>query len=166
MNLDPPIARAAAHLRLLALCSALAIATTGCFVLRDGRNHGIGTETNRANLVVYRVATDFLHQKGRADGVAASRKLLLDATPDTIAVTKAERAAICALSVALCLTAPQIGRTLVSWFRSDIRTRSDYWEALTQARSRGRCFAWTFLPSRNLTHKGVGTAGCRDGVLV
>jgi hypothetical protein len=166
MKTHPPTARAAAHLRLLALCTVLALAASGCFVLKDGRNHGIGTETNRANLVVYRKATNFLHQKGKVDGVAASRQLLLAATPESISISRAQRAAICAISVGLCLTAPQIGRTLVSWFRTDVRTRSDYWEALSQARSRGRCFAWTFAPSRNLTHKGVGTAGCKDGELI
>jgi hypothetical protein len=162
----PRSARGQASLRLLALCTVLVLATTSCFVLNDGRNHGIGTETHRANLVVYRVATTFLHQKGKVDGIAESRKLLLAATPASISISRAQRVAICSLSVALCLTAPQIGRTLVSWFRADIATRPDYWEALSQARLRGRCFAWTFLPSRNLTHKAVGTAGCRDGVLL
>ena len=155
--------------RRSATCASLLLSLgllTGCFTLVDGRNYAIGTETTRANVVVHTVATKFLYGRGVAKGAGESRTILLAAIPDKIAISKPLRLAICGVSVALCLSADQIGRTLVSWFKSDIRTRGDFWESLRSAGRDGRCFAWTFTPSRNLTTKGVGTSGCKAGVLI
>ena len=151
---------------LVPLVLALSILTSGCFALIDQRNSGIGMEANRANVLVYKKATRFLYEQGAQHGSARARRFVLDATPDRIKVSTAQRVAICAISPGLCLSTDQIGRMIVSWFRSDIRNRSDFWEALSYAGRHDRCFAWTFIPSRNLTHKGTGTAGCRTGVLL
>ena len=151
---------------LTALLVVLSLAASGCFALIDQRNSGVGVEANRVNVVVYKTATKFLYDLGRQKGSGAARQLVLAGTPKRIEISTSQRLAICALSPALCLSADQIGRTIVNWFRSDIRSRADFWEALSAAGSQHRCFAWTFLPSRNLTHKGTGTAGCRTGVLL
>lgn len=147
----------------LAVCTSL---LAGCFVLTEGSNYGIGFETNRGNVVIYKKATDYLYAKGKKEGSSASRKILADAVPSALPISTRQRALICAISVALCLSSDQIGRTLVSWFKNDVRHRSDFWEALSYAGRNDRCFAWTFIPSRNLTHKGTGTAGCKTGELV
>jgi len=144
----------------------MSVLMSGCFALTDERNHGIGLERNRANVLVYKRATRFLYDQGAAHGSAKARQILLDAAPDKIKISATQRIAICAVSASLCLTADQIGRVIVGWFRSDIRSRSDFWEALSYAGRNDRCLAWTFAPSRNLTHKDDGVAGCRTGVLV
>ena len=154
--------------RIVFGCLVLAIAflTSSCFVLVNGANHGIGMERNRANVVVYKTATNYLYDRGLKEGPAESRRILIGAVPVKLKITTTQRAAICLISIALCLSVDAIGRTLVSWFKSDIRHRGDFWEALTDAATRHHCFAWTFVPSRNLTHKGTGTAGCKTGVLI
>lgn len=144
---------------------ATALLATGCLTLTSGRNYAIGFETNRANLVVHTAASKALYDLGRAKGSQAARGALLSGTPDRIPISGAQRLAICAASAALCLSADHIGRMLVGWFRSDVRHRSDFWEALSTAGRNRRCFAWTFAPRRNLTHKGLGTSGCRVGVV-
>lgn len=148
---------------LVALATALV--ATGCLTLTSGRNYAVGFETTRANVVILKKATNYLYGEGRKHGSAKSREILLGATPDSIPISTAQRAVICSLSLALCLSANHIGRTIVGWFKSDIRHRSDFWEALSYAGRHDRCFAWTFIPSRNLTHKGTGTSGCRTGVI-
>ena len=152
---------------LVAIVVALATAlvATACLTLTSGRNYAIGFETNRANLVVHTAATQALYDIGRAHGTRAARDVLLAGTPTRIPITRTQRLAICGVSLLLCLSADQIGRTLVGWFRSDVRGRSDFWEALSAAGRNRRCFAWTFVPRRNLTHKGLGTSGCRVGVV-
>jgi len=144
---------------------ATALVATGCLTLTSGRNYAIGFETNRANLVVHTAASKALYDLGKAAGSQAARDALLQGTPDRIPISAAQRIAICGVSAFLCLSADQIGRTLVGWFRSDIRNRSDFWEAVSAAGRDRRCFAWTFVPRRNLTHKGLGTSGCRVGVV-
>jgi hypothetical protein len=163
---NPARPPASKPLGVVVMLATITLLTTGCFALTSERNHGIGVEANRANLVVYTVATDHLYNEGQAKGSRHARQLLIDATPSRIPITRLQRAAICTLSVPLCISADLIGRTLISWFKSDIRNRGDFWEALSYASTHDRCFAWTFVPRRNLTHKGRGTAGCRSGVLV
>lgn len=146
---------------LVALATALV--ATGCLTLTNGRNYAIGLETTRANLVIHTAASKALHEIGRSAGSSTARRMLVDATPSRIPISTAQRFALCTVSSALCLSADQIGRMLVGWFRSDVRNRGDFWEALSDAGRHRRCFAWTFAPSRNLTHKGIGTSGCRVG---
>lgn len=161
-----PQRRAARRVETLAITMALSLLATGCFSLMNNRNHGIGLEANRANLVVYKAATNYLYGRGAAHGTHEAREILVRAAPPKFEITLKQRAAMCTISPVLCLSADKIGRTLISWFKSDIKHRSDFWEALAYAGRHDRCFAWTFIPRRNLTHKGTGTAGCRTGVLI
>lgn len=136
---------------------------SSCLSVRQGKNFAIGTESNRANAVVFARASKDLTTIARLKGVRAARNTILALTPNKVRITPKQRLVMCAASPALCLSADLIGRTLISWFKSDIRHRGDFWEALNHAGRTGRCFAWTFAPSRNLTHKGIGTSGCRWG---
>lgn len=160
MEHRPPVP----HLRprtvlVIALASTMLLAA--CFTLKKGETYAIGFERNRANLVVYTDATKVIYTIARDQGSATARRFLLDQAPSSIPISRAERLAICAVSIPLCLGADALGRVLLSWFRHDIRSRGDFWEAVSQAMHGRRCFAWTFLPRRNLTHKGIGTSGCR-----
>jgi hypothetical protein len=161
MHRSPPPALA----RTLAPAVVCVLVLAGCFRLVEHKTYAIGFETNRANLVIHTTPTQVLHQVGRRAGQHEARKLILAATPATLTISTRQRLLLCTVSTGLCLTAPQVGRLLVSWFRSDITRRSDFWEALSQAGRRQRCFAWTAVPSRNLTHKGIGTSGCAPGGL-
>ncbi|WP_426571791.1 hypothetical protein [Aquihabitans sp. McL0605] len=148
---------------LVAGLLVLTLFGTGCFRMVNTKTYAVGLETNRANLVIHTASTNGLYRIGKAGGPTVSRSVVLSQTPSKIPITVKQRAAICVVNLALCASADQIGRTLVSWFKSDIRNRGDFWEALSYAGQHGRCFAWTFAPSRNLTHKGVGTSGCKRG---
>lgn len=145
----------------VALVTAVLLA--GCFRLVSEKTYAIGFETTRANLVVHTAATSGLYAVASNQGVAAARQLVLHATPPALPISTKQRFVLCAISTPLCLTAPQIGRTVVGWFRQDIAHRPDFLDALSSAARRHRCFAWTFVPRRNLTHKGLGTSGCATG---
>jgi hypothetical protein len=149
----------------LALAAVCVLLLSGCFRLVEHKTYAIGFETHRANLVIHTTPTQVLHQVGRRSGQRAARTLILAGTPTTLAISTRQRLLLCTVSTGLCLTAPQLGRLLVGWFRADVTQRSDFWEALSQAGHRGRCFAWTAIPSRNLTHKAIGTSGCAKGAL-
>lgn len=153
------------RLSVVALTTISILLLSGCFRLVEHKTYAIGFETNRANLVIHTTPTQVLHQVGRRSGAHEARRLILAATPSTLAISTRQRLLLCTLSTGLCLTAPQLGRMLVSWFRADITRRADFWNALSEAGRRQRCFAWTAIPSRNLTHKGVGTSGCATGRL-
>jgi hypothetical protein len=135
----------------------------GCFRLVEHDTYAIGFETNRANLVIHAQHTRALRDLARRDGPKAARNVILAVTPKAFPISTRQRLLLCTISTALCLSAPQLGATVTRWFRSDIAHRRDFPEALSHAGGRGRCFAWTFLPRRNLTHKGLGTAGCARG---
>lgn len=150
-------------LAALAVSLTMILVLGGCFVLREGRTYAIGAERNRVNVVIFQRPTAGLHDFGRSKGSTAARRLIISQVPRKFPISLRQRALICAVSWSLCLSADRIGRTVASWFRADIRGRSDFWPALSRASRHRRCFAWTFIPSRNLTDKGRGTAGCRAG---
>jgi hypothetical protein len=135
----------------------------GCFRLVEHDTYAVGFESNRANLVIHANHTRLLHDLARRDGAKAARNVILAVTPKAFPISTRQRLLLCTISTALCLSAPQIGATMMRWFRSDIGHRRDFGEALSQAGGSRRCFAWTFLPRRNLTHKGLGTSGCARG---
>lgn len=148
---------------LITTAVLLTFAMSGCFRLVNTQTYAVGLETNRANLVIHTNSTRVLYELGKGGGVGVSRDILLGQVPSKIPITTKQRAVICAASAALCMSADQIGRTIVSWFKSDLRNRGDYWESLSYAGRNGRCFTWTFAPARNLTHKAIGTSGCARG---
>ncbi len=158
-----PPAPGRSHVRLVALTLIMALLTTGCFSMRQGETFAVGTERNRANVVIFTKPSKFLAAYGQKHGSRSARKLILSQTPNKVRITAKQRAAICVISVALCLSADLIGRRIISWFKSDIRNRADFWPPLHHAGKANRCFTWTFAPSRNLTHKGIGTSGCERG---
>ncbi len=158
-----PRSRRARHVPLAAALLLTVALASGCFRLVERETFAIGAETNRVNLVVHTKASKALYDIARMHGTATARSIVVSQTPPTVSISRLQKATLCGFSVALCLSADQIGRTLVSWFKSDIRHRSDFWEALSSAGRSGRCFTWTVVPSRNLTHKGLGTSGCGRG---
>ena len=160
---NPARSRRSQQIVLLALVAVISVLATGCFTFRQNKTYAIGTEANRANIVVHVVPTHQLVDLAQAKGYRAARNAVASQVPSRIEIRRIERAAICAVSLALCLSADQIGRMIASWFKDDIRNRGDFREALDAADARNRCFAWTFVPRRNLTHKGVGTSSCRQG---
>lgn len=154
-------------LRLAAILVIVAVVATGCFTLIDNKNHGVGTETNRVNLVVYRKATNFLDDQVHRTSVSATRQLLVDVSPDKIRITTTQKALVCTLigGLVCLLTLDELMDVVLSWFKDDVRNRSDFHEALHEAKDEAKCFTWTFAPSRNFTVKSNGTSGCKYGVL-
>jgi hypothetical protein len=140
----------------------LAVVLSSCFVLKQGETFAIGTETNRLNLVVYASATSVLDQVRAKDGTRAARDVVLAAAPDDLSLTTAQLAVACAVGGAgLCAASHLVPGILLSWFKSDVRNRSDFGSDLAAAARQKDCFAWTALPGRNFTTKPSGNSGCR-----
>lgn len=155
------------RIQLIVVVVVIALTATGCFTLIDNKNHGVGTETNRVNVVVYRKATNFLDDQVHRTSVSATRQLLVDVSPDKIRISTAQKVLVCSLigGLVCLLTLDELMDVVLSWFKDDVRNRSDFHEALHQAKGEAKCFAWTFAPSRNFTVKSNGTSGCKYGVL-
>lgn len=149
--------------------AALAIALTGalllsgCFVLRQDQEFAIGTESNRANLVIHRTYSasldrDLIH----GHGVQVARDVVLAASPSSFSLSGVY-GRICWLNPALCIGVYALAHTVMSWWRSDVRGRGDFHEAMHEARVENKCFAWTFVAGsgRNFTVKPRGNSGCR-----
>ena len=71
-------------------------------------------------------------------------------------------AVLCSANPALCVAGDYVPDLVLSWFRSDVRNRSDFGTNLSSAAGLNECFAWTIVPSRNFTEKPVGNSGCRN----
>jgi hypothetical protein len=149
--------------RLLALAMVVvaSLLLSSCLVLHQGDGFAIGTETTRVNLVLFRNVTVLEDAVVHASGTSEARRQILAATPSSIHLSGSVMATICAVAGLLCLAAPTAARIVLSWWRSDVRNRSDFHEALHEGRAEDKCFAWTFAPSRNFTVKSRGTSGCR-----
>lgn len=133
---------------LLILIGILSMFTSSCgcvpdWVHGDGSLYGIHNEDlSRANVVIYRMPTEFLIGQLNSQGIRAVRSTLLQAAPGG--------------GITLwCYPGGPCVRTadVRDDFRDDIRNRSDLDDALRDAARNRDCLAWTFLPSRNFTHK-------------
>ncbi|MCA8972845.1 MAG: hypothetical protein KDB21_13345 [Acidimicrobiales bacterium] len=135
---------------------------SSCFVLKQTETFAIGTESTRLNLVVFVSPSNILDQVRVKDGTAAARKLVLAAAPDSLSLTSTQLALACAVGgAALCAAAHLVPGVLLSWFKSDVRNRSDFGSDLKSAAAQKDCFAWTAVPGRNFTTKPPGNSGCK-----
>jgi hypothetical protein len=149
-------------LATIAVALAVSLVLSSCVLFRQGNEFAVGAETNRVNLVVYRAPSAALDQYSHASGTTAARNLLIDVTPSRISITGVYRT-ICLVNPTLCVGSLLLARQVVSWWRSDVRNRGDFHEALHEAKAERKCFAWTFVAfsGRNFTVKPSGNSGCR-----
>ena len=141
-----------------------ALLLSGCFVLTQNQTFAVGTESNRANLVIYEGVSEVIDNVAIHNGsVAIARQLVLDRTPSSFSIPTSVRVMACSLGVAGCVAQATLPGLVMSWWRSDVRNRGDFHEAVHQARVENKCFAWTFvaLTGRNFTVKPHGNSGCR-----
>lgn len=134
---------------------------SSCIVLVQDETFAIGTESHRANLVIYVDPTSILDQVRQQHGTTVARDLVLAQAPGSIRLPSTVMAMLCAANPALCVAGSYVPNLVLSWFRSDVRNRSDFGTNLASAADQGDCFAWTFVPSRNFTEKPIGNSGCR-----
>lgn len=162
MNLVRPKAGPTLLVATVALAASLLLSS--CFVLIQGEMFAVGTESNRANLVVHRTYSRSLDLDGiHGIGVARTRQMVINATPSSFRIPLAARAMACSLGVAGCVAQATLPGLVRSWWLNDVRYRGDFGEALHQARVENKCFAWTFvaISGRNFTVKPRGNSGCR-----
>jgi hypothetical protein len=143
------------------LLAAFVAVTSSCIVLVQDDTFAIGTESYRANLVVYVETTSVLDWVRREHGTQVARDLVLSQTPPSLHLPGPVMAVLCGANPALCVAGDYVPDLVLSWFRSDVRNRSDFGTNLSSAASQGKCLAWTIVPSRNFTEKPVGNSGCR-----
>ena len=144
-----------------ALLAVFMAFTSSCIVLVQDDTFAIGTESYRANLVVYVHTTEVLDLVRREYGTQAARDLVLSQTPPAITLPAPVVVVLCAANTALCVAGDYVPNLVLSWFRSDVRNRSDFGTNLSSAAGQHKCFAWTIVPSRNFTEKPVGNSGCQ-----
>lgn len=149
-------------LATIAVALAVSLVLSSCVLFRQGNEFAVGAESNRVNLVVFRAPSAALDHFSHTDGTTAARNLLIDVTPSHISISGVY-GRICALNPPLCVGAVLLARQVVSWWRSDVRNRGDFHEALHEAKAENKCFAWTFVAysGRNFTVKPSGNSGCR-----
>lgn len=97
-------------------------------------------------------ATDWLYDRGRAVGVSRLRTEVAGQADGW------QWSPACVLSQAFCAYVGYISNR----FPSDVRTRGDFWEAISQAHSGRDCFTWSFtVPSSgNFTTRDSGNSHC------
>lgn len=164
MNTTRPGFRPRTKLAMGGVALIAAMLLSGCFVLVQNETFAIGTETNRANLVVYRDPSRFIEVNViHTSGVTNARNVVIDHTPDRIDVPHSVRALACAMGATSCVAVHLFPSVVRSQWVSDVRGRGDFHGAMYEAASGGRCFAWTFVAAsgRNFTTKPVGNSGCR-----
>jgi hypothetical protein len=142
--------------------AVVALLLSSCITLVQDDTFAIGTEGHRANLVIYVDPTHVLDQVRQGYGTTAARNLVLQQTPSSLRLPGAVLSLLCAANPALCVAGTYVPDLVLSWFRSDVRNRSDFGTNLASAASQQDCFAWTFVPSRNFTEKPIGNSGCRQ----
>jgi hypothetical protein len=143
------------------LLAAFVAVTSSCIVLVQDDTFAIGTESYRANLVLYVETTDVLDVVRREYGTQVARDLVLSQAPPSLHLPGPVMAVLCGANPALCVAGDYVPDLVLSWFRSDVRNRSDFGTNLSSAAGQNKCFAWTIVPSRNFTEKPVGNSGCR-----
>ena len=146
------------------LLAVLVVISSSCIVLVQDDTFAIGTESYRANLVIYVETTDVLDVVRREYGTQVARDLVLSQAPPSLSLPGPVMAVLCSANPALCVAGDYVPDLVPSWFRSDVRNRSDFGTNLSSAAGQDECFAWTIVPSRNFTEKPVGNsaAGTTD----
>lgn len=149
-------------LATIAVALAVSLVLSSCVLFRQGNEFAVGAESNRVNLVVYRTPSEALDTLIHAKGSTMARNLLVDVTPSTISISGVY-GPICAINPPLCIGTVLLARQVVSWWKSDVRNRGDFHEAMHEANAENKCFAWTFVAfsGRNFTVKPSGNSGCR-----
>lgn len=135
------------------LLAVLVAVTSSCIVLVQDDTFAIGTESHRANLVVYVETTEVLDTIRREHGTQLARDLVLSQAPPTLRLPGPVMAVLCGANPALCVAGDYVPDLVLSWFRSDVRNRGDFGTNLASAAAQNDCFAWTIVPSRNFTEK-------------
>lgn len=156
-----PLARRARRVGRPVAVALAALVLSSCLVLKQDQSFAIGTEAHRANLVVYVTQSTYLDHVRTLEGTTVARNTLLAATPTSISLPPAVMTVLCSANPALCVAGDYVPDLVLSWFRSDVRNRSDFANDLSSAARQQDCFAWTFVPSRNFTTKPTGNSGCR-----
>lgn len=149
-------------LPVIAIVAAVLLA--GCLVLIQNNTFAIGTESNRANLVLHVGTTNVVHFIIDDQSVSAARNAVLAATPSSLSIPTAVRVIACSLGVAGCVAQWLLPDLVMSWWKDDVRNRGDFAEAVDDAVASDDCFAWTFVAGsgRNFTHKPPGNSGCKS----
>lgn len=152
-----------AHLpgRRLAAAVVAALVSASCIVLVQNETFAVGTETNRANLVIYVDTTAVLEVVRVNAGTQKARDVVLARTPQHLHLPNKVMTLLCLVNTVLCAAGDRVPDIVLSWFRSDVRNRGDFGGNLADAARQGDCFAWTFVPQRNFTEKPIGNSGCR-----